>query len=152
MAAKTAKTRTATRSRRGFGRLRKRPSGRWQAGYLHHGQLHYAATTFPNKDAGAAWLGTERRLIDLGTWTPPRERAAKAAAKKLTLREYAGPWLEHRHISRRTRENYRYHLDRNIFPVLGELALTAITPRTCGRGSPVWAPNTRPETPAPTAC
>ena len=116
------------RSRRGFGRLRKRPSGRRQAGYLHHGQLHYAPSTFPNKDAGAAWLGSERRLIDLGTWTPPADRMAKAAAKKITLADYASRWLEHRNISRRTRENYRYHLQLNILPVLGELVLTAITP------------------------
>ena len=124
---------TATRSRRGFGRLRQRGSGRWQASYLHHGQLHYAPATFPTKDSGAAWLQNERDLIDLdrrkpGTWTPPAERVTKAAARKLTLRDYAKPWLEHRSISPRTSDNYEYHLERNILPTLGDSALAEITP------------------------
>jgi integrase len=117
-----------TRPRRGFGRLRKRASGRWQAGYLHHGQLYWAPVTFPNKDSGISWLNDERKLIDLGSWTPPGARAAKAAARKLTLREYTTRWLEHRTVSRRTRDNYDYHLRLNILPVLGDRALAEITP------------------------
>ena len=124
---------TATRSRRGFGRLRQRGSGRWQASYLHHGALHYAPATFPTKDSGASWLQNERDLIDLdrrkpGTWTPPAERVTKAAARKLTLRDYAKPWLQHRNLSPRTRDNYEYHLERNILPTLGGSALAEITP------------------------
>ncbi|KZS75912.1 integrase [Mycobacterium kansasii] len=124
---------TATRSRRGFGRLRQRGSGRWQASYLHHGALHYAPATFPTKDSGASWLQNERDLIDLdrrkpGTWTPPADRVTKAAARKLTLRDYAKPWLQHRTISPRTRDNYEYHLERNILPTLGDRALAEITP------------------------
>lgn len=124
---------TATRSRRGFGRLRQRGSGRWQASYLHHGALHYAPATFPTKDSGASWLQNERDLIDLdrrkpGTWTPPAERVTKAAARKLTLRDYAKPWLQHRNLSPRTRDNYEYHLERNILPTLGDSALAEITP------------------------
>ncbi|MDV6309700.1 site-specific integrase [Gordonia amicalis] len=124
---------TATRSRRGFGRLRQRGSGRWQASYLHHGQLHYAPATFPTKDSGSSWLQNERDLIDLdrrkpGTWTPPAERVTKAAARKLTLRDYAKPWLQHRTLSPRTRDNYEYHLERNILPTLGDSALAEITP------------------------
>ncbi|WP_373202351.1 tyrosine-type recombinase/integrase [Mycobacterium marinum] len=124
---------TATRSRRGFGRLRQRGSGRWQASYLHHGALHYAPATFPTKDSGSSWLQNERDLIDLdrrkpGTWTPPAERVTKAAARKLTLRDYAKPWLQHRSLSPRTRDNYEYHLERNILPTLGDSALAEITP------------------------
>lgn len=127
------KTAPATRSRRGFGRLRQRGSGRWQASYPHQGQLHYAPATFPTKDSGAAWLQNERDLIDLdrrkpGTWTPPAERVTKAAARKLTLRDYAKPWLEHRSISPRTKDNYEYHLDRNILPTLGDSAIAELTP------------------------
>ena len=65
--------------------IRKRGSGRWQAGYLHHGQLHWAPATFPTKDSGVAWLAAERKLIDLGTWTPPAARVVKATARKLAL-------------------------------------------------------------------
>ncbi len=67
------------RARRGFGRLRQRDSGRWYASYLHVGALHRAPVSFPSKDAAAAWLQSERDLIDLdvrraGTWTPPGAR------------------------------------------------------------------------------
>ncbi len=82
---------------------------------------------------GAAWLDNEQDTIELdrrhpGTWTAPADRAAKAEAETTTLADYAGRWLEHRSISRRTRETYTYHLRRNILPVLGRMALTAITP------------------------
>jgi Phage integrase, N-terminal SAM-like domain len=126
-----ARSKRGVPKRQAFGRQER--SGRWSASYLHHGVLHRAPATFPTKASGQRWLEDERDLIDLdrrnlGVWTPPAERVAKAAAAKLTLRTYAGPWLEHRNISRRTRENYRYHLDRNILPVLGDMVLSEITP------------------------
>jgi hypothetical protein len=54
----------------------------------------------------------------------------KAAARKLTLRDYAKPWLQHRNLSPRTRDNHECHLERNIFPTLGDgdSALAEITP------------------------
>ncbi|WP_422747901.1 tyrosine-type recombinase/integrase [Mycobacterium sp. WMMD1722] len=120
------------RTRRQFGRLRQLPSGRWQASYLHRGTVHKAVATFPTKSSASHWLQGEADLIDLdrrrpGAWAPPVERETKATAAKLTLREYARRWLEHRNVARRTRENYTYHLDTNIFPVLGDKALTEIT-------------------------
>ena len=80
-----------------------------------------------------AWLEDERELIELdrrhrSTWTPPAQRAARSAAKKLDVRAYAETWLEHRNVSPRTRDNYRYHLDRQILPVLGDMALREIGP------------------------
>lgn len=119
--------------RQPFGRIRQERSGRWSAAYLHHGVLHRAPATFPTKTSGQRWLEDERDLIDLdrrnlGVWTPPAERTAKAAATKLTLRAYAKPWLEQRNISRRTRETYRYHLESNILPMLGDSVLSEITP------------------------
>ncbi|MCH9729528.1 MAG: site-specific integrase [Actinomycetia bacterium] len=119
------------RTRRQFGRLRQLPSGRWQASYPHRGTVHKAVATFPTKSSASHWLQGEADLIDLdrrtpGAWTSPIERETKATAAKLTLRDYAKPWLDHRNISRRTRENYAYHLETNIFPVLGDKALTEI--------------------------
>ncbi len=127
MAQKQPQKQTSTRNRRGFGRLRKRGSGRWQAGYLHHGKLHWAPATFANKDSGVAWLAAERKLIDLGTWTPPAARVVKATARKLTLRDYATRWLEQRSVSPRTKDNYEYHLRLNILPPLGDTPLAEIT-------------------------
>ena len=121
-------TRRAQPRRLSFGRARKERSGRWSAAYLHHGTMHRPAATFPTKDSAVAWLADERKLIDLGTWTPPAERAVKSAANQRTLRAYAKPWLEHRNISRRTRDSYRYLLDLHILPVLGDSVLAEITP------------------------
>lgn len=122
------------RTRRQFGRLRQRASGRWQAAYLHNGAVYNALATFPTKSSAVAWLEDERELIELdrrrpGEWTPPAERAAKRQAAKLTLRAYAKTWLDNKtKLARRTRGNYRYHLDTNILPVLGDLGLAEITP------------------------
>jgi integrase len=126
--ARKSKTTTAPRTRRSFGRLRERGSGRWQASYLHHGQLHYAPATFPSKDSGIAWLEAERKLIDNDNWTPPASRAMKASAKKLTMREYAKRWLAQRPLVSGTHRNYEQALRLHILPVLGDMALTEITP------------------------
>jgi integrase len=117
-----------TRTRRGFGQLRKRESGRWAVNYSHQGRLWRAPATFPSKDAATAWLVDERKLIDRGDWTPPADRATKETAKKHTLRDYAARWLEHRNVAPRTRETYHWHLEDNILPVLGETPLAEITP------------------------
>lgn len=121
-----------TPKRQAFGRIRQERSGRWSVAYLHRGALHRAPATFPTKASGQRWLEDERDLIELdrrnlGVWTPPADRAAKAAAAKLTLRAFAKTWLKDRNISRRTRENYSYHLEQNILPVLGDKVMTEIT-------------------------
>lgn len=123
------------RSRRGFGRLRQRGSGRWQASYLHHGQLHYAPATFPTKGAGASWLLNEQDLIDLdrrkpGTWTAPAQRAAKAAASRsaVTVRDYAKAWLRDKPLARRSRESYRYLLETRLdSTALADMPITDVT-------------------------
>ncbi|OZD66694.1 site-specific integrase [Rhodococcus sp. 05-340-1] len=117
------------RTRRAFGQLRQLPSGRWQAGYTGPDGLttHRAPTTFDAKDYAEGWLATERKKIELGTWTPPREAAKQKAVRAATFADYAASWLEHRSIRPRTRENYRYLLDSLILPVLGGLVLTEIT-------------------------
>lgn len=122
------------RTRRQFGRLRQRTSGRWQASYLHRGVVYNALATFPTKASAVAWLEDERELIELdrrnpGTWSPPAERAARRQAEKLTLRGYSKTWLDNKtNLARRTRGNYQGHLDNNILPALGDLGLTEITP------------------------
>lgn len=128
----TRKT-TQPRTRRSFGRLRERGSGRWQASYRHNGQLHYAPATFPTKESAVVWLQNEHDLIELdrrkaGTWTAPGDREAARKAAALTLTEYATRWLAQRPLARRTRDNYDYHLTKNILPVLGDMVLAEITP------------------------
>jgi integrase len=124
------------RTRRAFGRLRQRDSGRWQASYVHRGVVYAALATFPTKASAVAWLEDERELIELdrrnpGTWSPPAERAARRQAEKLTLRAYSKTWLDNKtKLARRTRGNYQGHLENSILPELGDLGLAEITPET----------------------
>lgn len=125
--------RTKTRTRRAFGRLRKLPSGRWQASYWHQAEVHKAPATFPTEASAAAWLASEEHLIDLdritpGTWSPPGVRATRTAAARVTLGAYAERWLAERNVARRTRDSYRYLLDLHVLPALGEVALTDLSP------------------------
>ena len=149
---------TATRSRRGFGRLRQRGSGRWQAELPSPRRAAPRPGHVPDQALRPSWLEDERDLIDLdrrkpGTWTPPAERADQGGGRKLTLRDYAKPWLEQRNISPRTRENYAYHLEHNISADAGRLGAGRDHARgRAGVVRRVWAPSTRPATRGPTAC
>lgn len=132
--------------RRGFGTTRKLPSKRWQAFYTDpDGALtisktgkptpvrHTAPKTFLTREDAEGWLTDERRLISLGTWTPPAERQAARVAKPLTFGEYAETWLKTRKVkgqplADRTRDGYRDLLDRFILPSFADMPLTRITP------------------------
>lgn len=124
-------------SRRGFGRVRKRASGRWQAGYVGpDAATHYAPTTFERKVDAEGWLRDESRLIERDEWTPPKVRAATKHASGDTLRSFAPTWLvSHRRgdgepLKDRTREHYESLLDSRIYPVLGDLPMHHITEDT----------------------
>jgi integrase len=118
----------ATKGHRAWGKIRKLPSGKYQASYIGPDQArHTAPTTFSVRIAAEGWLATERRLTESGAWTSPAARAKARQAAGLTLADYAKRWLEHRNISRRTRDSYRYLLDLHILPVLGDAVLSEIT-------------------------
>lgn len=111
------------RKRRGFGRLRKLPSGRWQAGYTGpDGKLHKAPRTFVAEDDAIGWLNLERRKIDLGTW------GAVERSDGITLRVYSQRWVEQRQLRPRTRQHYESMLERLILPDLGDVKIVALTP------------------------
>lgn len=112
------------KQREPFGRIRKLPSGRHQAGYIGPDlALHRPASTFETLLDARAWLADERRLIDAGTWTAPAVRSRTAPA---TLAAYAEPWLAERNLKPRTRYLYRRLLDQKILPDLGSVPLKAI--------------------------
>lgn len=125
--------RTKTRTRRAFGRLRKLPSGRWQASYLHQAAVHKAPATFPSQASAAAWLASEEHLIDLdritpGTWAAPGDRAAKTARNATTVGQYAEAWHRDKPMSRRTRESYRYLIDSRLTgSELADMPVAAVT-------------------------
>jgi integrase len=121
------------RDRRGWGKIRRLPSGRWQASYIGRDKLrHTAPVTYSTRLAAEGWLATERRLYeDADTWTPPaaREAAAEAAreAQELTLSEYADEWITHRDVKPRTREGYRALLANHIERTLGDTPVGELT-------------------------
>lgn len=121
-----------TKGSRGWGHIRRLPSGNLQASYLAHGRRHYAPTTFTNSKAGRiraeGWLATERALMESGTWTPPADRAAARTVRAITLAEYAATWVADRPVKPRTRLLYESQLTHHIKPTIGTREITAVTP------------------------
>lgn len=104
-------------------------NGRVQASYVHtDGRRYYATHTFDARMDAEGWLANERKLIDLGEWTPPEDRDAAKAVRTITVREYADTWLPQRDLAPKTRHLYRELLDSRILPELGDVMMRAITP------------------------
>ena len=121
----------ATRGHRGWGWVRRLPSGRYQASYQYAGSRHNAAHTFTAKLYAEGWLAAERRLIEHDEWTPPKERKAKKKAGVVSTADSdAATWIEHRNVKPRTRIEYTSILDWLIVPVIGEIAVSDLTPET----------------------
>jgi integrase len=109
--------------RRRFGRVRKLPSGRWQARYTTpDGCDHPAPGTFATKTAADRWLAAVETDMARGQWVDPRSR-------QLVLSAYAASWLPARaDLKIRTRELYRWLLNKYVLPQLGHLTLDEVTP------------------------
>jgi integrase len=119
----------ARKQREPFGRIRRLPSGRYQAGYVGPDlALHHPSGTFETIMDARAWLASERRSIDRGTWAAPAMR--NIAQKPATLRLFAEAWLTDRQLKPRTRALYRSLLDQKILPELGDIHLKDITSLT----------------------
>lgn len=125
-------------TRRGFGALRKLPSGRYQASYVGPDLMRHAApTTFETRLDGEAWLAAERHVIDREEWLPPKDRA-RARRGGTTLAEYAHEAIAARRtrgapLKPRTIALYTGLLERVIFPELGHLPMKLITPEIVRR-------------------
>ena len=118
--------------RRGFGSVRRLPSGRWQARYgTADGGMVPAPDTFPTKRDADDWLATVQADMSRGTWLDPRRSG-------VTLAAYAQGWLSSRRVkgrplAPRTVETYRHSLDAWILPTLGRLELSQLTPAVVRR-------------------
>jgi integrase len=120
--------------RRGFGAVRKLPSGRWQASYLAPDQKRYTARTpegkpltFDTKDAADGWLALRRSEIVRNAWLPP-DTPKSPVPTLVSLGEYADSWLASRDLSESTKVVYRSILRKQIRPGLGAMHLDQITP------------------------
>lgn len=97
--------------------------------------MHKALATFPTKDSATSWLEQEKHLTELdrltpGTWTPPADRAAKAAAKQAatTVLDYAKAWQKNKPMARRTRDNYGWLISSRLDGTeLAALPITDVT-------------------------
>ena len=94
------------RGHRGWGYVRKLPSGMWQASYLGpDGLRHTAPTTFQTKLDAEKYLSLTQGKIIEGKWKPTEVAAENAAP--VTLAAYAKPWLADRTLKPRTVEHYQ---------------------------------------------
>jgi len=113
-------------TKRYFGNVRKRASGRWQARYTGPDGVTYSApVTFDSKQYADAWLRRVSGDIQAGRWVSPD---APRAAAPVTLRAYSDAWLAGRDLSESTRTLYAITLRNQVLPALGDVAVSAITP------------------------
>ena len=109
-------------SKRRFGRVRRLPSGRWQARYKGpEGIDRPAPRTFAFKTDAERWLALMEAEIVRGDWIDPD-------AGRVTFGKYAETWIEERPgLRAKTVELYRYLLRRHLAPTFGPLALADIS-------------------------
>lgn len=123
----------ARRQRRGFGKIRRLPSKRFQASYVGPDLVrHTAPQTFDTRADAEAWLGAERHLMESDAWRAPKARRAAQQQRGITIAEYASAAITRRKVHGRplrpsTGQLYRSLLDRNIVPQLGQMPLQALT-------------------------
>lgn len=110
-------------SRRQFGRIRKLPSGRWQARYPDgFGRDLTAPTTFPTKTDAAKYLAQIQTDMERGDWRDP-------ALGQTTFREWADEWLASNPAKRATTlARDRNVLETHFVPALGDRPSAKITP------------------------
>jgi len=109
--------------RRQFGRIRRLPSGRFQARYTAGGgQLLRAPTTFATLADAEEFLATVEADLRRGTWFDPN-------AGDIRLDVYAPRWMVERpvELAPRTVELYGKLLDRLVHPTFGAVPLSRIT-------------------------
>ncbi len=115
---------TASRPRRRFGRVRKLPSGRWQAGYTGpDGTVHNAPQTFSTKGLAERWLSITEADIVRGKWSAPERRAETVGA-------WAERWLARSvHWKATTRAGHEQMLRGRTLPRWGAADLRTVTRR-----------------------
>lgn len=109
--------------RRQFGRVRRLPSGRWQARYSGpDGRDHAAPRTFLAKAEASRWLSALETDLSRSQWLDP-------SRGELSFGQYATEWLAGRaDLKLRTRESYSWLLGKYLLPEFGDVPMNRITP------------------------
>lgn len=110
-------------ARRRFGRVRRLPSGRWQARYRGPDGIDRAAPeTFATKTEAAKWLTNKEAEINREEWINPESGQVK-------LRQFATDWVAERPKMRpTTRQRCATLVRLHIAPYLGDRALSDVKP------------------------
>lgn len=107
-------------SRRYFGNIRKRESGRYQARYrAPDGTLRSAPHTFNRKSDAVRWLALKEAEIKRGDWIDP-DRGS------VLFGDYAEQWLQDRVLKVRTLDLYRALLRNHLLPTFGAVSMADI--------------------------
>ncbi len=112
------------KKRRSFGRIRKLPSGRYQARYPGpDGLLRPADRTFATITDADLWLSKKRVEIEERRWIDPD-------AGLITVGDWAARWLAavSPQLKAKTRESYRSLINSRIKPSLGDRELSSLRP------------------------
>jgi integrase len=122
-----------THGHRGWGHIRRLPSGRYQASYVgpyDKVTRHYPPSTYGTRELAERWLAGERRLIEAGKWSPPAARTLAQTAPATTLAAYAKVWVAERKLRPRARDDYEGKLRLHIAPTpLGRAPITDLSPQ-----------------------
>ena len=110
-------------SRRQFGRIRKLPSGRWQARYPDGlGRDIPAPSTFATKADASTYLARVQTEMERGVWLDP-------SLGRTTFAEWAREWMTANPAKRATTAaRDKVVLETHFIPTLGDRSLTRITP------------------------
>ena len=104
-------------SKRRFGRVRRLPSGRWQARYPGPDGVDRAAPqTFGSKSEAEVWLTLKEAEIRRGDWLDPE-------AGKVRFGDYATSWVNDHVLKPRTAELYQGLLKNHLAPAFGNVDL-----------------------------
>lgn len=130
-------------SRRSFGKIRRLPSGRFQASYVGPDRTrHPAPSTYTTRMDAEGWLRDERRRVEAEAedWTSPEVRAATArrATHATTFEEHAERWLATRRTNKgaplrpSTVAGYRTTLEKYLVPAFGAMSFGDFDPERGG--------------------
>jgi integrase len=107
-------------SRRYFGNVRRRESGRYQARYrAPDGKLRSAPHTFARKAEAVRWLTLKEAEIRRGDWIDPEHAG-------VLFGNYAEQWLHDRVLKVRTADLYQSLLRNHLLPAFGAVRLSDI--------------------------
>ena len=106
--------------KRRFGRVRRLPSGQYQARYAGpDGIDRPAPQTFTSKSDAEIWLTMKEAEIRRGDWTDPE-------AGKVRFGDYAANWISDHVFKPRTEGLYRSQLQNHLAPTFGKKDLRDI--------------------------